>query len=190
MLFRSQGIAWANSLFEDNAEFGYGMRVATDAKLKHIIEILASAKERDTVESDLKAIIDEYFANIKNRIKMRDIAPKLVSLVKESKDANVKEVLQYERDLQDKSVWIIGGDGWAYDIGYGGLDHVLANEEDVNILVLDTEVYSNTGGQSSKSSQTGSIAKFTASGKQTAKKNLALIAMSYGNVYEIGRAHV
>ena len=92
-------------------------------------------------------------------------------------------MLQYERDLQDKSVWIIGGDGWAYDIGYGGLDHVLANEEDVNILVLDTEVYSNTGGQSSKSSQTGSIAKFTASGKQTAKKNLALIAMSYGNVY-------
>ena len=178
-----QGVAWANSLFEDNAEFGYGMRVATDAKIKHIIEIFGAAKERDSVEPELKAIIDEYFANIKNRIKMREIAPKLVSLVKESKDVNVKEVLQYERDLQDKSVWIIGGDGWAYDIGYGGLDHVLANEEDVNILVLDTEVYSNTGGQSSKSSQTGSIAKFTASGKQTAKKNLALIAMSYGNVY-------
>lgn len=178
-----QGVAWANSLFEDNAEFGYGMRVATNAKIKHIIEILAAAKERDTVEPELKAIIDEYFANIKNRIKMREISPKLVSLVKQSKDVNVKEVLQYERDLQDKSVWIIGGDGWAYDIGYGGLDHVLANEEDVNILVLDTEVYSNTGGQSSKSSQTGSIAKFTASGKVTAKKNLALMAMSYGNVY-------
>ena len=95
----------------------------------------------------------------------------------------MKKVLAYERDLQDKSVWIIGGDGWSYDIGYGGLDHVIANEEDVNILVLDTEVYSNTGGQSSKSSQTGSIAKFTASGKLTPKKNLALIAMSYGNVY-------
>lgn len=177
-----QGIAWANSLFEDNAEFGYGMRVATDAKIKHIIEILSSAKERG-VEPELSAKIDEYFANIKNRDVVRPIIDQLVALVKASKDEGVKEVLAYERDLLDKSVWIIGGDGWSYDIGYGGLDHVIANEEDVNILVLDTEVYSNTGGQSSKSSQTGSIAKFTASGKTTAKKNLALIAMSYGNVY-------
>ncbi|MFA7033015.1 MAG: thiamine pyrophosphate-dependent enzyme, partial [Bacilli bacterium] len=161
----------------------YGMRVATNAKIKRIIEILSVAKESDTVETELKEVIDEYFENIKNRAKMRSIAPKLVSLVKASKDEGVKEVLAYERDLQDKSIWIVGGDGWAYDIGYGGLDHVLANEEDVNILVLDTEVYSNTGGQSSKSSQTGSIAKFTASGKVTKKKNLALIAMSYGNVY-------
>ena len=177
-----QGIAWANSLFEDNAEFGYGMRVATNAKIKRIIEILSAAKERG-LEEALSAKIDEYFANIKNRQAMRTIVPELVKLVKESKDEGVKEVLAYERDLADKSVWIIGGDGWSYDIGYGGLDHVIANEEDVNILVLDTEVYSNTGGQSSKSSQTGSIAKFTASGKTTAKKNLALIAMSYGNVY-------
>ncbi|MFA6675436.1 MAG: pyruvate:ferredoxin (flavodoxin) oxidoreductase [Bacilli bacterium] len=178
-----EGIAWANSLFEDNAEFGYGMRVATNTKIKRIIEILSAAKESEAVESELKEVIDQYFENIKNRAEMRLIAPKLVSLVKASKDEAVKEVLAYERDLQDKSIWIIGGDGWAYDIGYGGLDHVLANEEDVNILVLDTEVYSNTGGQSSKSSQTGSIAKFTASGKVTKKKNLALIAMSYGNVY-------
>ena len=178
-----QGIAWANSLFEDNAEFGYGMRIATDTKLKAAVEILEAAKARDTVESELKAKIDEYFANIKNRKESRRIVPELVNLVKASKDAEVKSVLAYERDLQDKSVWIIGGDGWSYDIGYGGLDHVIANEEDVNILVLDTEVYSNTGGQSSKSSQTGSIAKFTASGKLTPKKNLALIAMSYGTVY-------
>lgn len=178
-----QGIAWANSLFEDNAEFGYGMRIATNAKIKHIIEILTAAKARETVEAELKACIDEYFANIKNRAAMRTIAPKLAELVKASKDEQVKEVLAYERDLADKSIWIIGGDGWSYDIGYGGVDHVIANEEDVNILVLDTEVYSNTGGQSSKSSQTGSIAKFTASGKVTAKKNLALIAMTYGNVY-------
>ena len=178
-----QGIAWANSLFEDNAEFGYGMRVATDTKLKAAVEILEAAKARDTVEAELKAKIDEYFANIKNRKESRRIVPELVNLVKASKDAEVKSVLAYERDLQDKSVWIIGGDGWSYDIGYGGLDHVIANEEDVNILVLDTEVYSNTGGQSSKSSQTGSIAKFTASGKLTPKKNLALIAMSYGTVY-------
>ncbi|MCQ2800666.1 MAG: pyruvate:ferredoxin (flavodoxin) oxidoreductase, partial [Bacilli bacterium] len=177
-----QGIAWANSLFEDNAEFGFGMRVATNAKIKAIIEILNAAKERG-VEEELANKIDEYFANIKNRQAMRKIVPELVALVKASKDQEVKNVLAYERDLADKSVWIVGGDGWSYDIGYGGLDHVIANEEDVNILVLDTEVYSNTGGQSSKSSQTGSIAKFTASGKTTAKKNLALIAMSYGNVY-------
>ena len=177
-----QGIAWANSLFEDNAEFGYGMRIATNAKIKHIIEILTEAKTR-RIGKELKAKIDEYFANIKNRQAMRTIVPELVKMIKESPDKKIKEVLAYERDMADKSVWIVGGDGWGYDIGYGGLDHVIANEEDVNILLLDTEVYSNTGGQSSKSSQTGSIAKFTASGKTTAKKNLALIAMSYGNVY-------
>ena len=177
-----QGIAWANSLFEDNAEFGYGMRVATNAKIKHIIEILSEAKTR-RIGKELKAKIDEYFANIKNRQAMRTIVPELVKMIKESSDKKIKEVLAYERDMADKSIWIVGGDGWGYDIGYGGLDHVIANEEDVNILLLDTEVYSNTGGQSSKSSQTGSIAKFTASGKTTAKKNLALIAMSYGTVY-------
>ncbi len=178
-----QGPAWANSLFEDNAEYGYGMRIATNTKLKRITEILSAAKDSDKVSDELKATIDEYFANIKNRTAMRTIVPKLVDLVKKSKDKDVKEVLQYERDLQDKSVWIVGGDGWSYDIGYGGLDHVIANEEDVNILVFDTELYSNTGGQASKSSQTGSINRFTSSGKTTAKKNLALIAMSYGNVY-------
>ena len=98
-------------------------------------------------------------------------------------NAYIKELLEFERDLVSKSQWIIGGDGWAYDIGYGGLDHVLANDQNVNILVLDTEVYSNTGGQSSKSSQTGSIAKFAASGKKTAKKDLAAIAMAYQHVY-------
>ena len=122
-----QGIAWANSLFEDNAEFGYGMRVATDAKLKAAVEILEAAKARESVSEELKAKIDEYFANIKNRKESRRIVPELVALVKASKDEEVKKVLAYERDLQDKSVWIIGGDGWSYDIGYGGLDHVIAN---------------------------------------------------------------
>jgi pyruvate-ferredoxin/flavodoxin oxidoreductase len=178
-----RGIAWANSLFEDNAEFGYGMRVAVDTKLKAIIEILETAKLSETVESELKDAIDVYYANIKNREEAPKAVETLVSLVKASKDEAVKAVLNYEKDLLDKSVWIIGGDGWAFDIGYGGLDHVIANQEDVNIMVLDTEVYSNTGGQSSKSSQTGSIAKFTAAGKEGVKKNLALIAMSYGNVY-------
>ena len=175
------GVAWANSLFEDNAEYGFGMRIATDYKLDQIVSILTSNKEN--CEDELKAVIDDYVAHIKDRDYVRTIVNNLVSLVKASACEGVKAVLEFERDLVDKSVWIVGGDGWAYDIGYGGLDHVIANEEDVNILVLDTEVYSNTGGQSSKSSQTGSIAKFTASGKKTAKKNLAMMAISYGNVY-------
>ena len=178
-----QGIAWANSLFEDNAEFGYGMRTATDYRLSQIIDILEPALKRRTVEKELKEVIKAYLANIKNKEEARKIIPELVRLVKASADKKIKDVLVYERDLLDKSVWIIGGDGWSYDIGYGGVDHVLANDQDVNILVLDTEVYSNTGGQSSKSSQTGSIAKFTASGKTGEKKNLALIAMSYGHCY-------
>ena len=178
-----QGVAWANSLFEDNAEFGYGMRIATNYRLMQISTILSAALEAEDVESELKEVIKNYLENIKNKDVARTVAPVLVALVKASKNEAVKAVLAYERDLVDKSVWIIGGDGWSYDIGYGGVDHVLANDDDVNVLVLDTEVYSNTGGQSSKSSQTGSIAKFTASGKTGEKKNLALIAMSYGHVY-------
>ena len=175
------GPAWANSLFEDNAEYGFGMRIATDQKLALISSLLL--QEKDNVEPELKELIDKYLANIKNRDAMREIIPELVAALKASKNEAVKEVLAYERDLADKSVWIVGGDGWSYDIGYGGVDHVLANEADVNVLVLDTEVYSNTGGQASKSSQTGSINKFTASGKKEAKKNLALMAMAYGHVY-------
>ena len=180
---KGNGVAWANSLFEDNAEYGYGMRLATNYKLMQICRILEAGLNSDTVEGTLKETIKSYLANIKNKEEARKIVPTLVKEVKDSKDKAIKEVLEYERDLIDKSVWIIGGDGWAYDIGYGGLDHVLASEDDVNIMCLDTEVYSNTGGQSSKSSQTGSIAQFTASGKKTRKKNLALMAMSYGNVY-------
>ena len=177
------GVAWANSLFEDNAEYGFGMRIASDQKLGQICRILKEAKEAADVEEELKAKIDEYLANVKNREEERKIIPELLKLVKASKNEAVKELCVYERDLIDKSVWIIGGDGWSFDIGYGGLDHVLANEADVNVLVLDTEVYSNTGGQASKSSQTGSINKFTASGKKEAKKNLALMAMAYKHVY-------
>ena len=178
-----EGVAWANSLFEDNAEFGYGMRATVDYRLGQIVSFLEPALSRDSVEEPLKEVIKKYLENIKNKDEARKVIPELVKLVKASKDEEVKGVLAYERDLLDKSVWIIGGDGWGYDIGYGGLDHVLANDQDVNILLLDTEVYSNTGGQSSKSSQTGSIAKFTASGKTGEKKNLALMAMAYGHVY-------
>ena len=179
------GPAWANSLFEDNAEYGFGMRIATDQKLARITDILTAAQAAEDVEPELKAKIGEYLTalNNKDRDAEKVLAPELIALVDASKNEAVKEVKHYERDLVDKSVWIIGGDGWSYDIGYGGLDHVLANEADVNVLVLDTEVYSNTGGQASKSSQTGSINKFTASGKKEAKKNLALMAMAYKHVY-------
>ena len=177
----NDGVAWANSLFEDNAEFGYGMRLATDQKLGLITSIFSA--QRDNVEPELADLIDKYLSNIKKRDLIRKLLPDLIAKIKVSSNDEVKEVLKYENDLLDKSVWIIGGDGWAYDIGFGGLDHVLASNEDVNILVLDTEVYSNTGGQSSKSSQAGSIAKFTASGKTQAKKNLATMAMVYGHVY-------
>ncbi len=177
------GPAWANSLFEDNAEYGFGMRIASDQKMSQIVRILNEAKANADLEPELKELIDKYLANLKNRDVERTIVPELMKLVDASKVESVKELKLYQRDLVDKSVWIIGGDGWSYDIGYGGVDHVLANEADVNILVLDTEVYSNTGGQASKSSQTGSINKFTASGKKEAKKNLALMAMAYGHVY-------
>lgn len=180
-----EGVAWANSLFEDNAEYGFGMRIATDYKMSQITRILNAALASENVEDSLKDAANKYLAALanKDREAERLIVPTLEKEVDASKDEAVKELKNYYRDLIEKSVWIIGGDGWSYDIGYGGLDHVLANEADVNVLVLDTEVYSNTGGQASKSSQTGSINKFTASGKKEAKKNLALMAMSYGHVY-------
>jgi pyruvate-ferredoxin/flavodoxin oxidoreductase len=175
------GIAWANSLFEDNAEYGYGMRIATDFKLQKIVDIINA--NLDKVEPELKDVLNEYVANIKDKDHIRALLPKMLHYIEVSNDAGIKALLPMKNDLLDKSVWIIGGDGWAYDIGFGGLDHVIATDDDVNILVLDTEVYSNTGGQASKSSQTGQIAKFAASGKKTAKKNLALIAMAYDHVY-------
>jgi pyruvate-ferredoxin/flavodoxin oxidoreductase len=178
---QGNGIAWANSLFEDNAEYGYGMRVATDYKLDEICKIITAVQ--DAVEPELKQVLVDYVAHIKNKAYVRTLLPKMLSLIGASANKDVKKLLAMKNDLLDKSVWIVGGDGWAYDIGFGGLDHVLATEDDVNILVLDTEVYSNTGGQASKSSQTGQIAKFAASGKKTAKKNLPLIAMSYDHVY-------
>jgi len=175
------GVAWANSLFEDNAEYGYGMRVATDTKLSKIVSLIQA--NLDAVEPELKDVLNDYVANIRNRDHVREILPKMLYLIGESKNEGIKALLGMKNDLLDKSVWIIGGDGWAYDIGYGGLDHVLASEDDINVLVLDTEVYSNTGGQMSKSSQTGQICKFAASGKRTAKKNLGLMAMAYDDVY-------
>ncbi len=176
-----KGTAWANSLFEDNAEYGYGMKIANNYKKYQIRELIN--KNIDFVEEPLKELLNEYLTKEGDREIEKSLKDNIFNLVKESKHEPIKELLDYEADFITKSVWIIGGDGWAYDIGYGGLDHVLAMGEDVNILVLDTEVYSNTGGQSSKASQKSAIAKFAASGKKTAKKDLGAMAMSYGNVY-------
>ena len=175
------GVAWANSLFEDNAEFGYGMALARNYKKSTMLKVMENNLE--TVEPELKAVFEEYLANNGNRVVEKRLAPQIVELVKASSNENVKVLLNDAKDLVSASVWIIGGDGWSYDIGYGGLDHVMANNLNVNVLVLDTEVYSNTGGQSSKSSQAASIAQFAAGGKAVAKKDLGQIVMSYGHVY-------
>ncbi|MDF9824299.1 pyruvate-ferredoxin/flavodoxin oxidoreductase [Breznakia sp. PF5-3] len=176
-----EGVAWANSLFEDNAEYGYGMALAQTFKEATLLDIME--RNMDSVEPELKDVFQKYIDANGNRDAQRAVKDDIISLVKASKNDDVKKLLDYERDLVGKSVWIVGGDGWAYDIGYGGLDHVLANDLNVNILVLDTEVYSNTGGQSSKASQAASIAKFAAGGKATSKKDLGQIAMAYGHVY-------
>ena len=176
-----EGIAWANSLFEDNAEYGFGMRMATDHKIEQISKILLANKA--DVEPELATLIDQYIANLKNRLEARKIIPELIAALENSKNEQIKKALEFKADFLDKSVWIIGGDGWAYDIGYGGLDHVLASGEDVNVLCLDTEVYSNTGGQSSKSTPVAAVAKFAASGKRIRKKDLGAMAMTYGYVY-------
>jgi pyruvate-ferredoxin/flavodoxin oxidoreductase len=182
-----RGPAWANSLFEDNAEFGFGMRHANETLRDQLQNVLVNNK--DNVDAETAALFDEWVANRADGEKSQEIASKLLPIVEASDAAWAKQVSELSNYLVKQSNWIIGGDGWAYDIGYGGVDHVIANGEDINILVLDTEVYSNTGGQSSKSAPTGSIAKFTASGKDGKKKDLAAIAMSYGHVYVAQVSH-
>ena len=177
-----RGIAWANSLFEDNAEFGFGMRVASET-LRHQIENIMLETKKD-VPNALSALYTDWIENRNDSLKSAEIRDRLIPLLEANKkERGVAEILGLKQYLSKKSQWIIGGDGWAYDIGYGGLDHVLASGENVNVLVLDTEVYSNTGGQSSKASRTGSIAQFTASGKSIQKKDLGQIAMTYGNIF-------
>ncbi|MBR2668547.1 MAG: pyruvate:ferredoxin (flavodoxin) oxidoreductase [Solobacterium sp.] len=175
------GVAWANSLFEDNAEFGFGMAIAQSFKEAKILKVMED--NMDSVEPELKAAFEAYIAANGNRDAQRAVKDAIVAGAKASANEAVKVLAEMERDLVSKSVWIVGGDGWAYDIGYGGLDHVMANNLNVNVLVLDTEVYSNTGGQSSKSSQASSIAQFAAGGKSLAKKDLGQIVMEYGTAY-------
>jgi pyruvate-ferredoxin/flavodoxin oxidoreductase len=177
-----RGPAWANSLFEDNAEFGYGMRLALDhqeAQAKRLLEELDGAVTDDLREGILTADQHDEAGVIAQRVRVAELKEALAT----SDDPRASRLATLADSLVQTSVWIVGGDGWAYDIGFGGLDHVLASGRNVNVLVLDTEVYSNTGGQASKSTPRGAVAKFAAGGKHTAKKDLGLIAASYGNVY-------
>ena len=179
---RGQGPAWSNSLFEDNAEFGYGMLLAQKAirnRLKAEVEEVAAAD----VSEEIKAACSEYLDTFNCGASNGDATDKLVAAL-DGCDCDVcRDIVKNKDFLAKKSQWVFGGDGWAYDIGFGGVDHVLASGEDINVMVFDTEVYSNTGGQSSKATKTGATAQFAAGGKETKKKDLAGIAMSYGYVY-------
>ncbi|MDO4996415.1 MAG: pyruvate:ferredoxin (flavodoxin) oxidoreductase [Bacilli bacterium] len=166
-------VPWSNSLFEDNAEFGFGMKIA-DLTMKNRIVTMINNNIKDVKKSE-QPIYKAYVENITD-----ETAKELMSVIDETR---ISGLLKLKDFIMPKSVWLIGGDGWAYDIGYNGIDHVLANKENINILVLDTEVYSNTGGQASKSTRVGAVAKFASAGKKTAKKDLAKIALTYPHVY-------
>jgi len=177
-----RGPAWANSLFEDNAEFGLGMRVAVDQQVtiaRNLLRQFTPFIDSALIDSLLTADQSTEAGIADQRTRVAQLKAKLAPL----REPHAKRLLDVADYLVDKSVWIVGGDGWAYDIGFGGVDHVLASGRNINIMVLDTEVYSNTGGQASKSTPIGAIAKFASSGKATGKKDLGLIAMNYGNVY-------
>ena len=184
---QGHGPAWANSLFEDNAEFGFGMNLATTHRRERLADLIRQLAEG--CGDEVKAICNAWLENKDDAEGSRKAAPAVVKMAEECMNCGCEcdEICKEIYDLRDllvkKSQWIFGGAGWAYDIGYGGLDHVLAMDEDVNVLVMDTEVYSNTGGQSSKATPTGSVAKFAAAGKRTKKKDLGMMAMSYGYVY-------
>ena len=178
---KGHGPAWSNSLFEDNAEFGYGMFLANEAIRKGLTSKVEAIAENGSEE--LKAAAKEYLDTFTVGALNGTATDKLVAELEKLNTAEAKEILDNKDFLSKKSQWIFGGDGWAYDIGFGGLDHVIASGKDVNIMVFDTEVYSNTGGQSSKSTKTGAVAQFAAGGKDVKKKDLASIAMSYGYVY-------
>ena len=174
------GPAWANSLFEDNAEYGLGMFIAQDTLRNTNIAKLEKIAEEN---ADVKPVVDKFIETKNDAAANKVATDELLKAIANINSKEAKDVLADKEYLSKKSCWIFGGDGWAYDIGFGGVDHVLASGEDVNILVFDTEVYSNTGGQSSKATPTGAIAQFAAAGKEVKKKDLAAIAMSYGYVY-------
>ncbi len=177
-----RGPAWSNSLFEDNAEFGYGLRLALDQQKKMAINLLVQLQD-GIGEGLVKELIEAKQTEEKEIQKQRERVEQLHKKLRNISKEEARQLESLAEALIEKSVWIIGGDGWAYDIGYGGLDHVIAQKQNVNILVLDTEVYSNTGGQMSKATPLGAVAKFAAGGKEMAKKDLAMMAVNYGHVY-------
>lgn len=176
------GPAWANSLFEDNAEFGFGIATGVEKLRDRIVDRLQKAIE-GTYSNEAKEVMKTWIESKDNAEASKVASESLVSVLEKINDNMAKELLALKQYFVKKSIWIFGGDGWAYDIGYGGLDHVLASGENVNVLVMDTEVYSNTGGQASKSTPIAAVAKFAASGKRIRKKDLGMMAMSYGYVY-------
>ena len=175
------GPAWGNSLFEDAAEFGFGIEMAVSHRREHLAELVKVAAKEES--GALKTKLNAWVKNMDDPVESKAAGEKLKAALKGTRKKALKEILDMADLFTKPSVWVFGGDGWAYDIGYGGLDHVLAAGKDINVLVLDTEVYSNTGGQSSKATPLGSIAKFAASGKTTEKKDLGRMAMTYGYVY-------
>ena len=185
-----KGPAWANSLFEDNAEFGFGMLLATEARREALVAKVQKLIEIPYCDERIIETGKAWLETMNDGEASKQSAKDFVEALNLQKDdcgceacALAREVLNESDMLVKKSIWVFGGDGWAYDIGFGGLDHVIASGEDINIFVFDTEVYSNTGGQASKASQIGQVAQFAAAGKAQAKKSLSEIAMSYGNVY-------
>ncbi len=183
------GPAWANSLFEDNAEYGFGMELGVTQRREKLADLIREATNAD-VSKKLKEAFEQWLENMHDADKSREYGRKIEELAEleildqdASTSTMLDEILDRSDYLVKKSIWVFGGDGWAYDIGYGGLDHVIASGHDINILVMDTEVYSNTGGQSSKATPTGAVAKFAAGGKPTCKKDLGRMAMTYGYVY-------
>ena len=181
---KGQGPAWANSLFEDNAEFGLGMHIGVEKLRDRIQKYMEQAiAECQQCSDELKGVMKEWIENRGSSSKSAEVTARLVPMMEACGCDTCKKILEMKDWLVKKSQWIIGGDGWGYDIGYGGVDHVLASGADVNILVVDTEVYSNTGGQSSKATPIGAVAKFASSGKRIRKKDLGAMAMTYGYVY-------
>jgi len=187
---QGRGPAWANSLFEDNAEFGFGMSLAVKIRREQLAELVKQALAQEGLDAELKGALAQWLENKDDAVGARQAGDAIKALLPAAlaeADGALKcylaQIAEHSNDLGKPSLWIFGGDGWAYDIGYGGLDHVLASGADVNVLVLDTEVYSNTGGQSSKATPTGATARFAEAGKPTKKKDLGLMAMTYGYVY-------
>jgi len=178
------GPAWANSLFEDNAEYGFGMALGVRQMRDRLERIMKEAIETcNCCSAELKSLFKQWIDHRENTLESKKLGDKIVELATKCSCSYCTEIVELKQYLAKKSQWIFGGDGWAYDIGFGGLDHVVASGENVNLLVLDTEVYSNTGGQSSKSTPAGAVAKFATSGKKIRKKDLGMIAKSYGYVY-------